>query len=292
MMVNAPRTEVGYVAAAVLGAVPGIARAWRPILAGSGLNVCMSSVFCHGSPMVNFQTAGCSTRCELADLLVVVDRLDRRSTARTASLIQAKMASKAERVKLKGESSLKQLRLYQSWPSFAFNDIGSYGSRTYSLSNQPTGIRGWFGVVDRHFKNGLCTPPPKWTQHPPLPTPTVTTGGRTLGEFITDAVFRVGAGSPVSMPAVTDWDYLVDLLLKVTYTGKFTHRGTLGPQQAQRGVTELAFKSSSGNTKWSLPQEYSGESTPPLDGLPDMVFDPPGLGISVLKIVCETDEGP
>ena len=41
MMLKTPRTEVGYVAAVILGAVPGIADAWRAD--GSRARVCGSA---------------------------------------------------------------------------------------------------------------------------------------------------------------------------------------------------------------------------------------------------------
>jgi hypothetical protein len=290
MMIRQPRSEVGYVAAVVLGAVPDIANAWWTILAPEGLQVRMEGVFCHGSPMVDFLATGLSTRCELADLLVVVDRLDTRPETRTASLIQAKMARAAGRVQLAGKSSVKQLGLYQNWPSFTFTDTRRYGSETYSLSNKPVEVAGWFGVIDRHLKNGLSMPPPVWTQHPPFPTPTVTTNGRELGEFIAHAIFGQNAGRSVAKPPVSDWDRVVELLLNVTYTGVFRHQNTLGHQAAQRGVTQLLVKGAGKNEIWSVPLGDTFQGAPPIEGLVDAAFDPPAVGISTLHVFVESME--
>lgn len=290
MMLNTPRTEVGYVAAAVLGAVPGIADTWRSMLGGTGLQVSLQGVFCHGSPMVSFVSNGTPVQCELADLLVVVDRLSPRSGTRRAALIQAKMARAAGRVRLTGKSSVRQLRMYQGWPSFVFVDAVNYGSGTYLLGMHPGGTPGWFGVIDRHFKNGPYSPPPVWTQHPPSPTPIITTGGRTLGEFVTDAVFDLGAGCLVNVSATSDWDRLVNLLLRVTYAGLFRHSATLGPRSAGRGVTALAFRAAS-VTQEITPTWLMGGGTPPIDGAGDQVFEPAGSGISVLHVTVGRDDG-
>ena len=240
--------------------------------------------------MVDFALNGSSIRCELADLMIVVDRLSPPPGTRTASLIQAKMARAAERVQLAGRSSLKQLDLYQNWPSFAFADVRSYGTGSYLLGGRTTGVPGWFGVVDRHLKNGPYMPPPAWTQHLPSPTPAVTTGGRTLGAFITDAVFGASAGRQVAVPAATDWDRLVELLLRVTYAEVFTHAATLGPRPAPRGMTALAFKAS-GVALRLAPTSAPVDGIPPVDGIGDRRFDPHGLGISVLHVTVDADEG-
>src|SRR5438128_1131570 len=113
-MQSIPRTEPGLVAAVILGGIPAIAAAWKPLLAKLGLRLKLTGVFCHGSPMVEFRgTRGGA--CELADLLIVVDIVNRPHRVRRAVLIQAKMACCIERVKMTGVSSLRQLQLYQRW---------------------------------------------------------------------------------------------------------------------------------------------------------------------------------
>lgn len=91
-MVATPTTEVGFIAAVVLGGVPAVAAAWGAILNSIGLRLSMVGVFCHQSPMVRFRSGGTNHRCELADLLVVVDDITGGSIVdRRAVLVQAKM---------------------------------------------------------------------------------------------------------------------------------------------------------------------------------------------------------
>ena len=260
------------------------------MLAGSGFRVKLRGVFCHGSPMVDFSTGVVPTRCELADMLVVVDRLSgSRSFIRTASLVQAKMARAAGRVKLTGRSSVKQLGLYQAWPSFTFTNAAIYGTHSYQLVPSGGGIPGWFGVIDRHLKNGTGMPPPLWTQHPPTPTPVITTGGPTLGAFVTDAVFG-HAGHLVGVPAISDWDRLVELLLRETYAGFFRDKATLGTAAVARGVTAFAFRSADVSeplaSTWPI-----GSDEPPIDDAGKRELGPARAGISVLHLEVGHDEG-
>lgn len=117
-MLAAPRSEVSFVAAVTLGGVPDIASEWSRILRPLGLKLEMHGVFCHAAPVVEFQAVrGSKLGCELADLLLVTDYVGLSGQIRRrASLIQAKMASKAKRVSLIGLSSRKQLHLYRICP--------------------------------------------------------------------------------------------------------------------------------------------------------------------------------
>src|ERR1700738_5062699 len=163
-MTAPPRAEVGLVAAVTLGAVDRVATAWRPLLDAAQSTLSLTGVFCHAAPMIKFsRPAPVVQTCELADLLVVVDLFHKGTTARTASLIQVKMAAKAQRVTLTGSSSNRQLGLYQSWPPFSFVD-SIYGTDKYVITNPAGQQSGSFGVIDRHFKR-LPTAPPVWTQH-------------------------------------------------------------------------------------------------------------------------------
>lgn len=129
-MLSPPRTEVGFVAAVTLGAIRDIAAAWTPLCAGSGFLLKLTGVFFHAAPMVTFTDAnGRSRRCELTDLLIVVDITIAGSLVRRAALIQAKMASAAGRVALLGNSSPVQLDLYQNWYLFDFEEAAYSMSR-------------------------------------------------------------------------------------------------------------------------------------------------------------------
>jgi hypothetical protein len=192
-MLSSPRTEVGFVAAVTLGAIKDIAAAWAQLCAGSGFSIKLSGVFCHASPMVTFSDAnGRSRRCELADLLIVVDITTAGSLVRRAALIQAKMASAAGRVALSGKSSPVQLDLYQNWYLFDFVEAAYGMSRINFIAGGAAADSGTFGVIDRHLKN---SGPPVWTQHAASPTPVVISNQARLGEFIAEMVDGTGPGS-------------------------------------------------------------------------------------------------
>jgi hypothetical protein len=144
------------------------------------------------APIVQFTDAGGRARkCELADLLLVVDIGSPGSFTRKAVLIQAKMARAATRVSLAGASSRVQLDLYQNWHKFDFIEA-AYGMNQVDLKKD--GGRsgsGTIGVIDRHL-----TSQPAWTQHAASPTPSVVVNQPHLGEFIAEMACdtRVGFG--------------------------------------------------------------------------------------------------
>lgn len=285
-----PRTEVGFVAAITLGGVPGIAAAWSPLLASCGYSLKIHGVFCHASPVVEFSgPPGTKPGCELADLLIVTDYIDRGGhTKRRASLIQAKMASMAKRVSLNGASSKKQLHLYQNWPSFKFREA-AYGTHVYSLSSTANGHSGSFGVIDRHFKKSAGLPP-TWTQHDAMPTPVSIAGAPSFGEFLA----RMIGGSTrslgrIAVPAGSDdWSRVVDMLLQETYKKAFSHAPTLGSLPSPRGITAMAYLMSPHRKDGRSVQRTGHDLRPPFDGFETIEDDSPG-GMSVLRVVVSRD---
>jgi len=283
-MKASPRTEVGFVAAVTLGGVPDIAAAWSSLLRPYGFSLTMHGVFCHAAPVVDFRgTKGSRLGCELADLLVVVDHTDRSGqTTRRASLIQAKMASKAKRVTLTGKSSKTQLHLYQNWPSFKFRDA-VYGANSYSLKCSGTGS-GTYGVIDRHFKSSAGRSP-QWTQHPAQPTPVAITSEPTFGEFL---AHMIGGRSKnygrIAVPGgADDWSKVVDLLLDITYKKAFRHAATLGPLSPPRGTTALAYLTTVPERQVQGWPSAGLGWRPPFDGFEVIEDESPG-GISVLRL--------
>lgn len=259
-MLLPPRTEVGFVAAVTPGAIRDIASAWTPLLVGSGFSLDLSGVFCHGAPMVTFKgTKAQSRRCELADLLIVVDVVTGNTPIRRASLIQAKMANAAERVKLSGRSSIVQLDLYQNWHLFDFEEA-AYGMNRVDFNvGKAASDSGTFGVIDRHLK------PPVWTQHAVSPTPTRTSNKVRLGGFIAEMVNGGSGFGRLATPSLqTDWSKTVEGLLMVTYARAFHHKATLGPVSAQRGVHAVACLNFA--TAVNLMQEVEGS----LSGVPSL----------------------
>jgi hypothetical protein len=252
-MISPPRSEVGFVAAVTLGGIQEIAKAWKPLCRGLGLAIDLSGVFCHAAPMVKFMDSKrWPRRCELADLLVVVDVGNSKSFVRRAALVQAKMARAAARVSLSSDSSRVQLDLYQNWQKFDFEEAVYGMSLVDFTKGGRTFDSGTFGVIDRHFKT------PVWTQHTASPTPAIVWNQPYLGEFIAEMVdgARPGFGRLATPTLKTDWSKTVDRLLAVTYGRAFHHKPTLGPTGAPRGVHAIAclsFKATPGpiNALWS-----------------------------------------
>lgn len=242
-MVRAPRTEVGFVAAIVHNAVLPLVKAWQPHLKAAGLRLSVTAVFCHGAPVVEFRNPATGrTRCELADLLLVVDDHGGSRIRRRASLIQAKMANMAGHVQLTGLSSRNQLALYQQWFVFDFVEA-AYGLKGVDLRKGGTVGTATFGVIDRHLKH-LPTNPIVWTQHAPSPTPQRVLGGQRLGSFLTGMVCgRPRLGRRADPSAGTPWSRTVEALLSVTYSRVFRHTPTYGPLSLPRGVTAFHYLS-------------------------------------------------
>jgi hypothetical protein len=161
-MIKTPKAEVGYVAAIALDGVFRIGAAWQQLLAHERYKLNLTSVFCHATPQITYSKAHGVSRCELADLLVVVD-LPRVTPLRIASLIQVKMANRAQRVAFAGQSSQKQLYLYQNWPRFYFVETANFGTDIFDIQKKVPDA-GTFGIIDRHLKNSIGRPP-VWAQH-------------------------------------------------------------------------------------------------------------------------------
>jgi hypothetical protein len=287
-MQTTPRTEVGFVAAITLGGISGIATAWRPLLGSLGIRLSISGVFCHAAPQIRFErSSGGYATCELADLLVVVDSNESGKVIRNASLIQAKMAAKAARVKLTGASSVRQLGLYQSWPLFSFVE-GIYGNNHYDLAMGTTEDAGTFGVIDRHFRNRRAVPP-LWTQHAAKPTPGAITNEPSLGNFLAEmaAMRRSGFGRRAVPGGEDDWSKVIDILLRVTYAKTFRHAPTLGAAAPHRGDTTVAYFIS-GPAQSAARRRAEPGWRPPFDGIEFIEGDAPG-GISVVHIMLTQD---
>jgi hypothetical protein len=96
-----PSGEVSAVRTLTLDGFDEIAASWSPILNAYGLRIKLRAVFCHSRPHVtfpqvphpNYKKAPAVRRCELADLLIVMDHIDpfRQIDDRRAVLVQAKI---------------------------------------------------------------------------------------------------------------------------------------------------------------------------------------------------------
>lgn len=280
IMTSVPRTEPGLVAAVHLGAIPEIAAAWSLPLASRGMHVKLTGVFCHQSPMVTYHVGGRHHRCELADLLVVVDNRTRYCNGRRAALIQAKMASKAETVDVKKGSGWTQLALYQGWPLFDF-ELATYGLKSVNLTlGSDSHCSGTYGIIDRHWHRSRA---PRWSQHPANPTPKKTRGYPELGCFLARMLAgHAGFGRAVDASVNPTWTKVVDALMRETFRKTFRHSSTLG-KTAPRSVSALAF-TPNGPASFSV----SGGTGGPPEGAFSLIEEGP-TGISTLLL--EVAEG-
>jgi hypothetical protein len=272
-----PTGEVGFVAAFVLGAVPEIARAWRPLLAPHGLSVRMTGVFCHQAPQASFtDSAGASQVRELADLLVVADDLTTGALSeRRAVLVQAKIASTGGGKHLSGKGDLAQLDLLSHWPPFTLPAGFAPGPRDFSTCRHQGSLvdAGRYGLIERAVAD--------WRQQ--APAVSMPAGGDRLGTFIARMVEgRQGYGREATGTA-DDWSRTVDELLKVTGGLSFTYSAGLKGSHP-RGNSHLALVIARDRAEGYVSGHWaSGE--PPSGGRAEPSLDPPpSEGINLLHI--------
>ncbi len=258
-----PGNEVAFVAALVLAGVPDIAAAWQPIMKSRGFRLSITGVFCHAAPQVTFGATSPPSRCELAELLLVIDDVTGGSVQdRRAVLVQAKMLTRsAAPVTLSG-GSLVQLNLYSAWPPFAFTSK-AYPSRQrdFNRSNMPgTAVDcGSYGLIDGQAL------PRGWQQAVPAPT---MSGQISLGMFMAEMVDAtcIGSGRQARPAGNDEWSSTVDDLLNVTARKKLKH-SSIAPQPTgagpDRGVSAFALLSS---THPPASEGYFAEGSPPDGG--------------------------
>lgn len=274
-----PTGEVGFVAAAVLGGVPAIARAWRPILQAAGFQLRTSGVFCHQAPKATFANpSGHQISCELADLLLVVDDLTTGSVGRRwAALVQAKMAAPAGGKELTADRDLRQLDLFTRWPAFTLPSGYDPAPREFSTcrySGAPFDS-GRYGLISQQ-------PNPDWYQQSPASS--MPAGGHQLGSFLAHMleVGQTGFGREATGNA-DHWSRTVEELMTVTYANLFNYVTGFGPRNPQwRGQTALAWSTVLPGQLWQLLHKVP----PPSGGRPDHPEEdqPQFNGISILRI--------
>jgi hypothetical protein len=261
----------------VLGAVPAIASAWKPLLKPHGVSVKMSGVFCHQTPMASFiDSAGVPRTCELADLLVVVDDLTSgTATTRRAVLIQAKMAAAAGGQTLTTQRDLTQLDLLSNWPSFTLPSGFAAGPRNFSTCTYSGSVIecGRYGLLDKQ-------PNPAW--HQQAPAASMPAGGAELGTFLARMVQgRSGYGREATVTR-DDWSRTVNELIKVTAGLAFTYSSGLKGSHP-RGNSALALVIADGGYPFVHGQWAS--APPPTGRRPEQPLDgPPSEGINLVHI--------
>ena len=206
-----PWDEVSAVKAVTLDGFDQVADAWSPVLARIGYQMTLSSVFTHSRPWV-VSSAG---RCELADLLVVIDDQGGLGAPadRRAVLIQAKtLKTNASRIHLRREEH-KQFELLSQWPPFTFED-SSYDARPRDFRSPSSPgdphFSGEYGAID------LRVQPRTWTQQL-LGRPHNFVASERLGPYLVRLAMGVDLyGRPAVAGANDDWSFTVDELLSVT----------------------------------------------------------------------------
>jgi hypothetical protein len=277
-----PTEEVGFVAAAVLGDVPAIARTWKPTLQKAGFQLKIHGVFCHQSPKATFtDKLGVTKPCELADLLIVVDDLTPGGAGqRWAVLIQAKMANPASGKSISGKSDLRQLDLLTRWPPFSLPANYKCGLRNFSTckhAGQPLDCG----------RYGLITPQPTTSWYQQTPANPMPVSGFQLGAFLAHMLESGQTGFGREATGITDdWSRTVDELMTVTYSNFFNYVTGFGPENPQkRGYSAMAFTAADW-TPWQNPWFHPHASPPPFGGDPDWPKEgeDEGGGISILRI--------
>lgn len=225
-----PSGEVSAVRTITLDGFDEIAAAWSPILNTSGYRIDLRAVFCHSRPHVTFAPVphpnypGGKTprRCELADLLIVIDHVDRFKEIddRRAVLVQAKML-KSGAVKPSGKEWVQHELL--AWlPTFTFVDPG-YDPRSRNLNGTPLigspAHTAEYGGID--LKSSL----PEWRHE------LTQTSSPWFNSPVSLAAYLAGMATgdlSCSREAVRggsdDWSFTVDELLRVTAARPITKK--------------------------------------------------------------------
>lgn len=272
-----PEGEVGFVAAFLLGAVPMIASAWKPILSPVGYSVRIMGVFTHQTPRASFVDSGGHPRqCELADLLVVAEDLTAGAPGqRWASLIQVKMAKPTGGQSLTAQGDLTQLDLLLNWPHFSLPAGFAPGLRDFRNCTHlgVTQDCGRYGLIDQQ-------PNPAW--HQQVPAAVMPPGGVQFGTFLANMIEHGQTGYGREATGLhDDWSRTVDELMKVTAGLAFTYAaGLKGPHP--RGNTAVAFFVDPG--VFDGPRGWWSSEPPPTGGRPEQPSDVPSEGISLLRI--------
>lgn len=217
-----PSGEVTAVRTMTVDGFNEIAKAWSPILKSSGYRIDLRAVFCHSRPHVTFAPvphpnySGGTTprRCELADLLIVIDHVDplTKIDERRAVLVQAKIL-KGGVLKPSGQEWVQHELL--AWhPDFTFVDPG-YDTRSRNFGGVPlVGAPAYtaeYGGID------LKSSPPEWRHELTQRTTPWFNSSIPLASYIAS----MATGNPAcSRKAVRggsdDWSFTVDELLRVT----------------------------------------------------------------------------
>lgn len=254
-----PNGEVSAVRTMTLDGFAEIAASWSPILKSAGYRIDLRAVFCHSRPHVTFAPVPhpkhpggkVPRRCELADLLIVIDHVDpfQKIDDRRAVLVQAKLL-KGGAVKPTGAEWVQHELL--SWlPVFTFVDA-CYDQRNRDLNGTPLVgspiLSAEYGGID------LKSSPPVWRHELTQTTAPWFSSPIPLADFLAHmATGGFDCGRDAVRGGSDDWSFTVDELLRVTAARPITRKKSSVLRGNENVVGFLADTSplfSSGDGGW------------------------------------------
>ncbi len=149
VQLNTVPQEPDFVAGLVFESTPIIHSALSSVLGPRGISTSISSVFCHQTPQVSFDSNPASS-CELGDILFAYVHTPRvGQPRRNAVLFQAKASSK-QPYRIKREE-LDQLRLYIDWPDFTYTRSTRLNGQKRSVTPKTPHSGAQYLLIDDRF---------------------------------------------------------------------------------------------------------------------------------------------
>jgi len=221
-MTRPPRLEIDFVASLIENGADSITKIWQPFL-GPNIKVCIAGVFCHQSPMVRIADPPPypvpTTRCELADLLILHSHLNAASKEYwRAVLMQTKVAGRS----LASTPDEPQFWLYEQWPRFSVVSPGfDPRVRDFSLDTRS----GRYGIVS----NGGW-----FVSRPVNPLRASSPDVLSLANFLVEMLYDMDPAQPgrvsesgrqVYWASKYDWSPTIWDLLRLTAARALRHKG-------------------------------------------------------------------
>jgi hypothetical protein len=283
MQTPRPTGEVSAVETLTRDGFAAIAKAWGPVVSTLSYRLDLHAVFVHSRPQVRWtRSDGTAGRCELADLLVIVDHKGQGyQEARRAVLIQSKLLKRGQ-IKLRGKEWV-QFELLSQWPRFTFVTPGcapnSRDLQDESVCNSARNT-GEYSGMDLRSKPPLCIQE--------LLGPGRTTVGRiSLGALLAGMVRGDDqTGRQAHIGGSDDWSVTVDELLRVTAALPITiasgvprgHSHSLGMFVAQASYGMMPSLSAAATEREPPPPEF------------DLSEDDPDGPISTVRLTFTSSE--
>lgn len=225
-----PSGEVSAVRTMTLDGFDEIAAAWSPIVKAHGYCIDLRAVFCHSSPQVtfkpvphpNYPSGNDPRQCELADLLIVIDHVDRLKNVddRRAVLVQAKIL-KDGAVKPRGHEWVQHELL--AWLAACKFVDHAYDPRIRKLDRMP--LIGFPAQTAEYGGLDLNSSPPEWRHELTQTTAPWFHSPVSLAAYL--ALMATGessCGRDAVRGGADDWSFTVDELLRVTAARPITRR--------------------------------------------------------------------